>query len=94
MIEKTKCIVLHQIKHTDSGIIAQVYTRNFGRQSLLIKGIRNKKKNKQIIFFQPLFILDLEIYRKPVREIQFLREFSISYTPTDLPFNIIKTSVA
>jgi DNA repair protein RecO (recombination protein O) len=94
MLEKTKGIVLHQIKHTDSGIIAQVYTREFGRKSIIIKGIRSKKKGKQIIFFQPLFILDLEIYNKPTREIQILKEFSVSYTPTDLPFNVVKSSIA
>jgi DNA repair protein RecO (recombination protein O) len=94
MLEKTKAIVLHQIKHTDSGIIAQIYSRNFGRQSLLIKGARSKKKGKQVIFFQPLFILDLEIYNKPSREIQLLREFSVSYSPYDIPFNVVKSSVA
>ena len=94
MLEKTKCIILHQIKHTDSGIIAQIYSRNFGRQSLLIKGIRSKKKGKQVIFFQPLFILDLELYYKPSRDMQLLKEFSVSYTPTDLPFNVVKSSVA
>jgi DNA repair protein RecO (recombination protein O) len=94
MLEKSKGIVLHQIKHTDSGIIAQVYTRNFGRQSLIIKGIRSKKKGRQVIFFQPLFILDLEIYFKPSREIQLLKEFSVSYTPADIPFNVVKSTVA
>jgi DNA repair protein RecO (recombination protein O) len=94
MLEKTKGIVLHQIKYTDSGIIAQIYTRNSGRKSLLIKGVRSKKKGKQVIFFQPLFILDLEMYSKPSREIQFLKEFSVSYTPTDIPFNVVKSSVA
>ena len=94
MLEKTKGIVLHQIKHTDSGIIAQIYTREFGRKSILIKGARSKKKGKQVIFFQPLFILDLEIYNKPTREIQILKEFSVSYTPTDLPFNVVKSSIA
>jgi DNA repair protein RecO (recombination protein O) len=94
MLEKSKGIVLHQIKHTDSGIIAQIYTRNFGRKSLMIKGIRSKKKSKQVIFFQPLFILDLEIYFKPSREIHLLKEFSVSYTPTDIPFNVVKSCVA
>jgi DNA repair protein RecO (recombination protein O) len=94
MLEKSKGIVLHQIKHTDSGIIAQIYTRNFGRKSLMIKGIRSKKKSKQVIFFQPLFILDLEIYFNPSREIHLLKEFSVSYTPTDIPFNVVKSCVA
>ena len=31
MLHKTKGIILHQIKYTDSGIIVQAYTRDFGR---------------------------------------------------------------
>ncbi|MBE3141635.1 MAG: recombination protein O N-terminal domain-containing protein, partial [Thermoplasmata archaeon] len=62
MLEKTRGIILHQIKYTDSGIIAWLYTRKFGRQSFLIKGMRNRKAGKHNIFFQPLFILDLELY--------------------------------
>jgi len=56
MIEKTKGIVLHQIKYSDSGIIVQLYTSTFGRQSLLVKGLRNKKSGRHNILFQPLTI--------------------------------------
>lgn len=94
MIEKTKGIVLNQIKYTDSGIIAHLYTRKHGRQSFLIKGMRNKKTGKHIALFQPLVILDLVAYFKESRSIQTLKEFSVSYTPADIYSNIKKSSVA
>ncbi|MCE5346137.1 MAG: DNA repair protein RecO [Bacteroidales bacterium] len=94
MLEKTRGIILHQIKYTDSGIIAHLYTRKFGRQSLLIKGMRNKKAGKHNILFQPMFILDLELYYKPSRELQTLKEFSVSFTPYDIHSNIKKSCVA
>jgi DNA repair protein RecO (recombination protein O) len=94
MLEKTKGIVLHQIKYTDSGIVAQLYTRKFGRQSFLIKGMRNKKSGKHNINFQPLFILDLEMYYKATREMQILKEFSVSYGPYEIHSNIKKSCVA
>ena len=81
MLEKTRGIILHQIKYTDSGIVAQLYTRKFGRQSFLIKGMRNRKSGKHNILFQPMFILDLEIYYKASREMNVLKEFSVSYSP-------------
>jgi DNA repair protein RecO (recombination protein O) len=77
MLEKTRAIVLHQIKYTDSGIIVQMYTRKFGRQSFLIKGMRKKKSGKHNILFQPMFILDMELYYKSSREMQTLKEFSV-----------------
>jgi DNA repair protein RecO (recombination protein O) len=94
MLEKTRGIILHQIKYTDSGIVAQLYTRKFGRQSFIIKGMRNRKSGKHNILFQPMFILDLEMYYKPSREMQVLKEFSVSFTPYDIHSNIKKSCVA
>jgi len=94
MLEKTKGIVLHQIKYSDSGIVAQMYTRKFGRQSFLIKGMRSRKTGKHNILFQPMFILDLELYYKATREMQTLKEFSVSFTPYDIYSNIKKSCVA
>ena len=94
MIEKTRGIVLHQIKYSDSGIVVQMYTRKFGRQSFLIKGLRNKKNGKHNILLQPMFILDMEVYYKPTREMQMLKEFSVPFTPYDIYSNINKSSVS
>jgi len=94
MLEKTRGIVLNQIKYTDSGIVARMYTRNFGRQSFIIKGMRNRKAGKHIILFQPMFILDLVIYYKASREMQILKEFSVAFSPYDIHSNIKKSSVA
>jgi len=94
MLEKTRGIILHQIKYTDSGIVVQLYTRDFGRQSLLIRGMRNKKSGKHNIMFQPMFILDLEMYYKASREMQNLKEFSVAYIPYDIHSNIRKSTVA
>jgi DNA repair protein RecO (recombination protein O) len=94
MLEKTRGIVLNQIKYTDSGIVARLYTKNFGRQSFLIRGMRNKKAGKHNIFFQPMFILDLEMNYKATREMQILKEFSVSYAPYDIHSNIKKSVVA
>ena len=94
MLEKTRGIILHQIKYSDSGIVAQIYTRKFGRQSFLIKGMRNRKTGKHNILFQPMFILDLEMYYKASREMQNLKEFSVSFPPYDIYSNIKKSCVA
>jgi DNA repair protein RecO (recombination protein O) len=94
MLEKTRGIVLHQIKYTDSGIVAQLYTRNFGRQSFLVRGMRNKKTGKHNILFQPMFILDIEMQYKSAREMQTMKEFSVSFTPYNIHSNIKKSVVA
>jgi DNA repair protein RecO (recombination protein O) len=94
MLEKTSGIVLHQLKYTDSGIVTQIYTRKFGRQSFLIKGIRNKKAGRHNIHFQPLYILDLVMYFKESRGMQTIKEVSVAYSPVDIHNNIKKSCIA
>ena len=69
MLQKTRGIVLHQIKYTDSGIVVQVYTRTNGRIAMLVKGLRSKKSGRHNVLFQPLSILDLEIYYRDSRSV-------------------------
>ena len=94
MIDSTKAIVLHQIKYSDSGIVVQLYSRKYGRIACLIKGLRNKKSGKHNVLFQPMSILDMAIYYKASREIQIMKDFSASYSPSDVYSDIKKSSVA
>lgn len=94
MLHKTKGIILHQIKYTDSGVIAQFYTSDFGRQAIMIKGMRSRKSGKHNVLFQPMSILDLVFYHRESREIQMLREFSVSYSPIDIYCDVKKSCMA
>ncbi len=94
MLEKTRAIILHQVKYSDSGIVLQIYTREFGRLSFIIKGMRKPKTGKHNILFQPLFILDLVMYYKASREVQTLKEFSVYFSPYNIYSDIRKSSVA
>jgi DNA repair protein RecO (recombination protein O) len=94
MLHKTKGIILHQIKYTDSGVIVQVYTRDFGRQSILIKGMRSRKSGKHNVLFQPMFILDLVFYYRESRSIHVLKEFTVSHSPADIYADIKKSCIA
>lgn len=94
MLEKTRGIVLHNIKYSDSGIVVHLYTRKYGRQSVLIRGMRNKKSGKHNIMFQPMSVLEMELYYKPSREMQLLKEFSLTRPFYSIASDIRKSSVA
>jgi DNA repair protein RecO (recombination protein O) len=94
MVEKTTAIVLHQLKYTDSGIIVHVYSEKFGRLSVMVKGLRNKKTGKHNIHFQPLTVLDLVIYYKETTNVHLLKEFSVSYSPDNIHGNLKKSCIA
>lgn len=94
MLVKTSGIVLHQIKYTDSSIIAHIYTELGGRQSFIIQGIRSKSSGSKINLLQPLYILEMEVYSRAGRELQKVKEIRSKVTLTDIPFNPFKTSIA
>jgi DNA repair protein RecO (recombination protein O) len=94
MLQKSKGVILHQVKYSDSGIIIQAYTREFGRQSILIRGLRSKKSGKHNALFQPLSILELVYYYKESRSVQVLKECSVAYSPSDIYADVKKSSIA
>lgn len=94
MLEKTRGIFLHYINYSDSSVIAKIYTEKFGQQSYIISGIRSKKSSTRINVFQPLFLLDLEVYHKDGRGIQRLKNARLSVPFSQLPFDVRKSSQA
>lgn len=94
MEEKTRGIVLKQIKYSDSQVIAQIYTEHFGRQSFIFRKAKSKKSSISLNILQPLFLLDINARFKESRQIQRATEINNNPHFTDIPFNIVKSSMA
>ena len=92
MLEKTRGIFLHSVKYSETSIIAVIYTERFGRKSFMINGARSKKSTFKSVVFQPLYLLDLEIYYKEGRDIHRLKDVRISNPYSTIPFDIRKSS--
>lgn len=92
-LHKTKGIVLHYIKYGETSIIATIYTEKFGRQAYIIKGARSPKSRIRANLFQPLFLLDMEVYHKPKHELQMIKEVKNTTPFVDIPFNPKKSTV-
>lgn len=92
MLEQTRGIFLRSIKYSETSIIAVIYTEAYGRQSFMVNGVRNKKSIAKTVAFQPLYLLDLEIYYHAGREIHRLKEVRIANPFSTIPFDIRKTS--
>ena len=94
MLNKTRGIVLHHIKYSETSVIVTIYTETFGRQSYIINGVRSKKAKIKANILQPLFLLDMEVYHKPKRELQRVKEIQNAFVFNSLPFDIRKSSLA
>lgn len=94
MIVKTKGILLHHIRYTDNSIIAHFYTRNYGKVPMVVRGVTGKKGTNRNIYFQPLYLFNIEFYKRETRELQTLKELSLAFTPSEIPVNIYKSTIA
>lgn len=94
MLHKTRGIVLHHIKYSETSVIVTVYTESFGRQAYLINGVRSKKAKIKANILQPLFLLNMEVYHKPKRELQRVKEVQNDFVFSSLPYDIRKSTLA
>jgi DNA repair protein RecO (recombination protein O) len=92
VIEKTRGIFLHSVKYSETSIISSIYTENFGRQTFIVNGIRSKTSTVKASVFQPLYLLDLEVYFKPGREMHRIKNARLSFPYSSVPFDIRKST--
>ncbi|HEY0299537.1 MAG TPA: DNA repair protein RecO, partial [Arachidicoccus sp.] len=92
---KTKGIVLRTVKYGETSIIATLYTELFGLQSYLVKGVRKSSKhgNAKVNFFQAGAILDMIVYRNPLKSLQFVKEFQWGYLYNKIFFDVTRNAI-
>lgn len=80
MIVKTRAVVLREIKYRDQSKICTLFTREFGKITVILKGARNPK-NRLSGKFSPGSVLDIVLYRKPNRDVQLVSEGCMVHSP-------------
>jgi len=76
LICSTQAIVLNYKKFSDTSIICNLYSKDYGKLGLIAKGVQSLK-NPHSAVLQPLNHIDLIYYYKSKRNIQLLKEASI-----------------
>lgn len=94
MIVKTRGIVLHFIKYSESSVVATIYTEALGRQSFLIKGLRGKNTRNKVNLLQPFFLVEMDVYYKENRSLQKLGELRNACPFSTIPYDIRKSTQA
>ena len=94
MLRKTRGIVLHTTRYGESSLVVHCYTEQFGRQTYMVKGVRKSRKHNRSNLFQPLFILDFEVYHKDTRDMQLVKEVARAVPINSIPYDITKSTQA
>ncbi|MDI9357441.1 MAG: DNA repair protein RecO [Phycisphaerales bacterium] len=95
---QTQGIVLSSLPFRETSIITKIYTKQFGLQTYLIKGIRKKSSPKTLQGYannyQNMSILDLIVYKKEHRDIEYIKEGQLLVCYNDLLSNVLKYGIA
>lgn len=91
---KTRGIILHTLKYSENSVIVTIYTSEFGRTAYMVYGANKKKSKFRSAFFQPLSLLDLDVYHTPGKEIQTIKDLRTLHTISDISYHPIKNPLA
>jgi DNA repair protein RecO (recombination protein O) len=94
MLNKTKGIVINYLKYRESSLLVTIYTAEFGISSYVENGVRSAKAKHKIALFQPLTLLELEVYHKPGKGLHRISEAKCYYPYRKIPFDIAYSSIA
>ena len=94
MIQKTRGIALKVTNYSESSIVVHIFTEHLGMQSYLVNGARKPKAKLHSNLFQPLHLLEMVVYNKNTNNLQRIKEAQAIPSLTEIPFDILKGSVA
>lgn len=93
MYYKTDALVVNTINYNDKYILAQIFTKEFGRVTYMVSKSKSKTTKVPRSLFSPLALLRLEVEHKPLRNIQRVREAQVLMHQYDTMSDVAKTSM-
>ena len=92
---KARGVVLSTVKYGDSGMVVQMLTDRYGRQSYMVQGVRSSRgRGSKLALFQPLFALSFEGLESSHSDLHKLREVQNDIIYTSLPYDVRKSTIA
>ncbi len=83
MLTETEAVILNSRKFGDTSKILTLFSRDYGRLSVLAKGARQKKSKFRGIL-EPINIIYLNFYKRPNRDLHLLSSAEIKYPLTKI----------
>lgn len=94
MLIKTTGIVLQQHKYSESSLILDIFTPDYGRISFIIGGVRKAGSKTSTSALRPAMMVDLVAYYKDPQKLQRIKEVSPHVIYQSIPFDIIRGNSA
>ncbi|MFZ4581168.1 MAG: DNA repair protein RecO [Paludibacter sp.] len=94
MLSKTKGIVLHSTKYSDSSSIVTIYTELYGRSSYMVRVSSKNKSGTKPALFQPLTLIEIDVFHNPSKEIHSIKEVRIDIPLIGIYTDVEKNAIA
>lgn len=92
MLESTRAVVIHSFAYSDTSIILKAYTEKFGYASYLLKGYKNRKKNK--VLLHPLALIEISANHKNDGGLHLGRTINTYLPLHNISANPVKSAIA
>ena len=88
-------VVLNTIKYGDKGLVVQMLTSSFGRQSYMVQGLGSRgARGSRATLFQPLFALEFEGLESSKMQMHLFSEVHAGIVLHSIPFDVKKSTIA
>ena len=94
MPDSFQVVVLHAIRHKESGYIIQGYSERNGRESFFLRAPSKKTSLKILTNFHPLALVELTLSGFRLSEIPVIKEYSPLHKLASIRGDVVKTSIA
>ena len=93
MLLSTEAIILKSIPYGDSSIISTILTKDFGKVTIIAKGIKKDKSTNRVLL-EPINIVNINYYFKKNRRIQILKNIDLSVNLSKIKRNLDNLNIA
>ena len=93
MLLSTEAIILKSISYGDSSIISTILTKDFGKVSIIAKGIKKNKSTNRVLL-EPINIVNINYYFKKNRRTQILKNIDLSVNLSKIRKNLDDLNIA
>jgi len=76
LLVESKGLILKVFPYSNTSVICNIFTNNFGKLTLMVKGVRKPKK-PLLSIIQPFNLVEIQYYYKKSRGIQLVKEADI-----------------
>jgi DNA repair protein RecO (recombination protein O) len=93
MLIKTQGIVFKTIKYGETSVISDIYTKEKGLRSYILRGVRSKRAKVKASLLQVMSIVDMVAYERSDKKLHSVKEIKSAFVYQNLPFDVRRSAV-